>query len=93
MAPLRTTRVKACSEPWMNADILAAMKARDKKKSKLAMLPNNERLQSKLSSLKNQRNKLRNRVTTMIKTAKCNYINAKAEENKNNPCGLWKVLK
>ena len=35
MAPLRTIRVKTRSEPWMNPDILSAMKARDKKCSEL----------------------------------------------------------
>ena len=28
----------------------------------------------------------------MIKSAKCNFINEKAEENKSNPRELWKLL-
>ena len=49
-------------------------------------------LQTQLGTLKAERNKLRNTVTAMIKSAKSNFINEKAEENKNNPRELWKLL-
>ncbi|KAI4825746.1 hypothetical protein KUCAC02_021416 [Chaenocephalus aceratus] len=49
-------------------------------------------LQAHVTELKMERNRLRNDVSSMIKTAKKNFINVKTEENKNKPCELWKLL-
>ena len=98
IAPLKTTRIKTHSEPWMNSDILTAMKTRDDKCSELLKCklnlnkqPNSD-LQTQLGILQTQRNTLRNTVTTMIRSAKKTFINEKTEENRNNPRELWKLL-
>ena len=82
----------------MNSDIQSARKARDNKCSeilkcmtKLAKRFDSD-LQTQLGILITERNKLRNIVTAMTKSAKSNFINEKAEENKNNPRELWKLL-
>ncbi|KAF3832206.1 hypothetical protein F7725_025871 [Dissostichus mawsoni] len=98
MAPLRTTRVKNRAEPWMHSDILTAMKTRDKKCSEFhksqSMLTKStsSELQAHVTELKLKRNRLRNDVNSMIKTAKKNFINDKTEVNKNKPRELWKLL-
>ena len=82
----------------MHSGILTAMKTRDKKCSEFhksqSMLSKStsSELQAHVTELKIERNRLRNDVSSMIKTAKKNFINDKTEENKNKPCELWKLL-
>ncbi|XP_061773774.1 probable RNA-directed DNA polymerase from transposon BS isoform X1 [Nerophis ophidion] len=99
MAPMRSVRIKARSEPWINPDLLAAIKDRDRKyfeyqkcKTEVNKQPNNNNLKSLLSTLKKQCNKLRNKTNNLTKSLKKNYINDKIEENTNKPRELWKIL-
>ena len=98
VAPLKTTRVKSRSEPWMNSDILTAMIARDKKCSEYHKC--NSKLKKRFGhdlrihtvNLKKQRNNLKNKVTAMVREAQRSYIEDKVEENTNKPRELWKLL-
>ena len=60
-------------------------------KSKLNKCFNTD-LQTHLSELENQGRKLRNQVNSMVKSARKTFLDDKAEENKNKPRELWKVL-
>lgn len=98
LAPLRTIRVKARSEPWMNSDILDSIKLRDKKfaearecKSKLNKHPNHD-LETNLKELQKQGKILRNRTNALVTSAKKNHISDKIDENINKPRELWKLL-
>ena len=88
MAPMITARVKARSEPWMNSDLLAAMKARDRK------LSESQKCNSKQKSaeLYNEFKSLRNKACAMVNKAKKTYIEEETEANANNTRELWKLL-
>ena len=99
MAPLRTTRVKARSQPWMNSEILDSMNHRDttlceKRKCEKKLKQHfSVALNTRLKQLTEQANKLRNQTTALINSARKNFVENKVEENKNKPRELWKVLK
>ena len=85
LAPLKVARVKSRTEPWVNTDIIEAIKLRNDRHSKF----NKNRNEQLSKEYKNQRNE----VTRMIRKAKNSYYNEKIAENKNNPAKLWKTLK
>lgn len=79
-APEKTIRTKIRSEPWMNPEILTAIKSRNDTFSKFS--------KNKDEQVYEEFKKIRNEVTGKIKKAKEKII-----ENKSNPQQLWKCLK
>lgn len=84
-APEKTMRTKIRQEPWMNPEILAAIKSRNYTFSKFS--------KNRDEQFYEEFKKKRNEVTGMIKKAKAEYFNDKIIENKSNPQQLWKCLK
>ena len=85
LAPMKVIRMKVRTQPWMNTDILRAIKERNNKYAKFRKNRNEELFLICKT--------LRNKVNGMIKSAKKTYFNEKVEENKNKPQKLWKALK
>ena len=76
-APKKTKRIKRALQPnWVNADILEAMKTRDKLKGK-----NTE-----------QYRQWRNKVKALIHKAKTDFYSETINTNQKNPRQLWKNL-
>lgn len=76
-APEKSVRFKVRSKPWMNAEILTVIKARNDSFNKFCK-NGDEYTYSEFKSLRNE-------VTTLIKIAKKEYFNKKISENKSNP--------
>lgn len=78
-APQKQHRVKKAHQPeWINGEILDAMIERDRFKASGDML--NYKV-------------LRNRVSTLIRMAKCAVYEKKISEGQNNPNSIWKLFK
>ena len=86
IAPMKDIRIKYRTEEWMNEDILNLMQTRDK-----ALSISNKNKHD--IELRKAYNKLRNKVTRLIKKTKANYFHDKVEEHKDNPKRLWKQFK
>ena len=86
ICPEKDIRVKGRTEPWIDADILEAIRERDR-----ALYFANRNKQN--NELRANYNKLRNKVTKLVRTTKANHFGNKVEEHKNNPTQLWKHLK
>ena len=85
LTPMKSARVKARTEPWINADITEAIAIRNKLHSKF--------IKNRSEQLFNEYKKQRNVTTNMIKKAKSNHYKEKVQENSNNTQKLWKTLK
>merc|ERR1712002_780136 len=85
VAPERESRIKIRTEPWINNEILELIDERDKP----LILANKKK--SNLE-LRKYYNKLRNKVTKLIKRTKTNFFQNKIEEYKDNPKLLWGQL-
>lgn len=85
IAPLKTCRIKVRTEPWVNSDIIGAIKARNDSFRSFRK----NRIPSSFCIFK----KLRNEANRLIRKAKENYFKESIAENKNNPSKLWKSLK
>lgn len=85
IAPVKTTRFKVRSEPWMNSEILKTIKSRDETFKKFR--------ENREENLFREYKSIRNEVTRLIRHAKTEYFNDKITENKTNPQQLWKCLK
>ena len=86
VAPEKDIRIKSRTEPWMDVEILDAMRERDR-----AQLKANRNKSDKV--LRKEFRDKRNKVVNLIKKGKTNYFSNKIEENKNNPKELWKQFK
>lgn len=83
--PLRKRRVRQKETPWMNNDIITKIRERDKMKK-----------QARKSGSElhwNMYKKLRNKVTSMTRTAKRLYVTKMIRDNKGNPSAMWKSLR
>ena len=77
--PMRQHRVKRAKQPdWLNAEILDAMKDRDKFKAR------NDEVNYRL---------YRNKVSTLINCAKKQCYENKINEGQNDPSTIWKLFK
>ena len=78
-APIKQHRVKKSRQPdWINPDILDTIKERNKCK-----------INGNIEDYK----QLRNKVSTMIKSAKQSMYKTKLEEGKDNPSSIWKLFR
>ena len=85
LAPVKNIRIKVRTEPWINADILKAIK----KTNGLF----NSSWKCKDENLFMEYKKQRNEVHRLIRKAKVGFFNDKIAENRNDPRKLWKTLK
>ena len=85
VAPEKESRIKIRTEPWINNEILELIDEREKS----LILANKEK--SNLE-LRKHYNKLRNKVTKVIRKTKANFFQNKIEEHKDNPKLLWGQL-
>ena len=78
-APLKSHRIKRKYQPdWLTPEILDCIKERDK---------------CKVNGKMDEYRYLRNRVSTMIDTAKKDTYQTKLEEGKHDPRSIWKLFK
>lgn len=86
-APKQNKNIKAkwANKLWWNEEIMIEMKERDKL-YKRAILT---KIDQDWENFKQKRNK----VVTLIRTAKITYYNKKIDETKNNSTEMWKTLK
>ena len=78
-APLKQHRVKKSRQPdWLNPDILDTITERNKCK-----------INGNIKDYK----QLRNKISTMIKSAKQSMYKTKLEEGKDNPSSIWKLFR
>ena len=85
ICPVKHIRLKQRTEPWINSDVLEAIRDRDK--ALYLYRKNND------SADYVQYKQLRNRVQNLVRQAKRHYLSNKLDENKNNPRKLWDTLK
>ena len=85
VAPEIEHRIKVRTEPWINNEILELIEERDR------ALDQSRKERSNPDHRKYY-NKLRNRVTKLIRKTKANFFQDKVEEHKDNPKLLWKQL-
>ena len=77
-APIKQHRVKKSRQPdWQNPDILDTIK---------------ERIKCKFNGNIEDYKQLRNKVSTMIKSAKQSMYKTKLEKGKVNPSSIWKLF-
>ena len=86
ICPEKEIRIKGRTEPWIETEILEAMRERDR------ALYNANRNKDK-PDLRATYNRLRNEVVKLIKRTKANHFCKKVEEHKDNPKELWKQFK
>lgn len=77
IAPLKETRIKQRSQPWINNDILDTIYLRDKILSEFK--------RTKLPVLFKEYKVLRNKVQRMVDEAKKDFFMSKIEEHKKDP--------
>ena len=78
-APLKSHRIKRkYQRDWLTPEILDCIKERDK---------------CKVNGKMDEYRYLRNRVSTMIDTAKKDAYQTKLEEGKDDPRSIWKLFK
>ena len=78
-APLKSYRIKRKYQPdWLTPEILDCIKERDK---------------CKVNGKMDEYRYLRNRVSTMIDTAKKDTYQTQLEEGKDDPRSIWKLFK
>ena len=78
-APIKQHRVKKSRPPdWLNPDILDTIKERNK---------------CKINGYIEDYKQLRNKVSTMIKSAKQSMYKTKLEEGTDNPSSIWKLFR
>ena len=98
VAPLRTFRVKNRSAAWMTSEIRDTIRSRDKihrEKQKCKKKLDKSfsiDLNTRYAQLCTQAKKQRNKVNSLVSSAKGNHIKVNVEENINNPRELWKLL-
>ena len=86
VAPIKYIRIKTRTESWMSSTILELIYERDKVLSRLNKNRENE-------ELREQFNRLRNKVQHKTRTAKANYFKDKIEQSQGNSKQIWKHLK
>ncbi len=82
---MKERRVKAKSIPWMNDEVLNAMRVRDRLLRKFSA--------SKKDDDWNMFKKQRNYVVNLVVRTKAEYFETTVEENWLNPRALWSTLK
>ena len=83
-APMVTHRLKDRKNPWITHEIVQLMYQRDHVKQKAVKF----KCQTKWKSYR----KLRNQITTLIRTEKNKYWLQQTKQCVNNPKNVWKVL-
>ena len=83
-APIKTSRLKVRSNPWMTSDIVKLMYKRDK--------IHDLAVKRKDDSLMNVYRKLRNAITDMIKNRKREYFTDVSNSSRTNPRSFWTEL-
>ena len=86
ICPEKEIRIKGRTEPWIDAEILEAIRERDRALQKANRNKNKPDLRATY-------NRLRNKVVNLVKRTKANHFCNKVEEHKNNPKELWKQFK
>ena len=85
IAPVKETRTKQRTEPWINNEILQSIKDRDK----AFQLYKNEKSDENCSYFK----ELRNKTQTLIYNAKIGCFKEKVENENHDSKSLWRSLK
>ena len=83
-APIKTSRLKVRSNPWMTSDIVKLMYKRDR--------IHNLAVKRKDDSLMDEYRKLRNSVTDMIKNRKKEYFTNVSNSSCTKPRSFWEEL-
>ena len=86
LAPVKSVRVRARTEPWMTGEIIEMIKKRD-------ILFRKFKLDRKDANVYKMFCKQRNLVQRCVKKAKTEYFANEIELNKSNPRKLWSHLK
>ena len=86
VAPKKEIRIKGRTKPWIDSEILDAMRDRDIAKLNAIRNRSNKELTEKY-------NEKRNKVINMCKNAKAKHFSNKVDENKDNPKKLWQQFK
>ena len=86
LAPVRSVRVRARTEPWMTGEIIEMIKIRDNLFRKFKLNRNDVNMYKMFC-------KQRNLVQRCVKKAKSEYFANEIELNKSNPRKLWTHLK
>ena len=83
---MKQKRVKKPAQTkWFTNELLAEIKARDKCLQTVR--------KTMLSDDWSQFRRLKNRVTRLIRNAKCSYYKESIMENRKNPQKLWSIIK
>ena len=85
IAPIKEVRVKSNSQDWFDAEINEEIERRDKLLTKFK--------KSRSHSDNENYKKSRNKVQSMIKDKKKNFVIGKLNDNIGKPKELWKSLK
>ena len=83
-APLRSFKVKTRSNPWMTHEIITLMYWRDHLHKQAA--------KTKSASIANEYKKTRNKVVSLVRSAKKEYYHKEINQNPGSR-GMWKVLR
>ncbi len=86
IAPEKEIRIKNKTDPWINNEILHQNEKRDKLLRRLSKHKNDV-------DLRQEYNRVRNKLARDIETATKEYYCSVAEEHKHDPRRLWQHLK